>query len=121
MKYLISLLLLILFSCTDPYNSEPKYRVRNLATEDITFLLYNNGNTVANLQLAPNNAEDGDGGGQLDVDSVRFIRGNDSTLYINPVVDKDHYIDHEERNFFNVDNWKKDGNDYFYDVLDSDF
>ena len=127
-------------SCTDPLHDEPRYISLNKTSYSIQTSVANNSELFIGALTNLNEVILKDGGGQLDLDSIVFIRGTeiratgepdrtheligvlDSITYINPrhLTDQAYELV-KGRSFFNIENWISEGKDFVYSVYDSDF
>ena len=140
------LLLIIIFTMfisgcwfSEPQRNETKYiSLNETGYEMSVYTAYNSG--FQGGPLVDRNSIMKDGGGQLDLDSIKFVVGTeirptgnsnsthelvgvfDSITYVNPrhLTDEEYELA-KERSFFNIENWIPEDNDFVYSVYDSDF
>ena len=133
--FLVAMITILVTSCwiTEPQRNEPRYKVVNSTIFSLVHNDFNNGIHIGEVEMDPGEYGEEDGGGQLTVDSVMFVRGAniengqlknpiDSVFYINPrhLTDQAYELV-KGRSFFNIENWIPEGKDFVYSVYDSDF
>lgn len=120
--YWLLLLSLTAFQGCGPHgNSEERFLIRNTTNSEIVWQTFNYGKQWANMTYPVGVTDDAGSGGQLGVDSVKFIKGNKVLTFINPKYDLAAYEATEDWNYFNFKNWVEESENVFVYTLEDKY
>lgn len=123
---LSSLLILLCFlsGCwfSGPHpNAEERFHIENATNAEIVWQTFWQGKQGANMTFASGVTDYAHNGGALGVDSVNFIKGNDTLTFINPKYDFAEYERSKDWNYFNFENWVEESENVFIYTLKEDY
>jgi hypothetical protein len=111
-----------IIGCGPHTDEEDYYYTRNGTSETIVYQVYSSGKMWGNMTISSNARGDKDGGGQITVDSVKFLKASKILTFVNPKYDLATYEATKDWNFFNSKNWVQEKqNEFVYTVKEEFF
>jgi hypothetical protein len=108
--------------CNTDDDEELSYFIKNNSISNISYRFFNTGNASDITLIAINTEEFVGGGGQLEVDSVRFVNDDKVISFVNPKYDFPTYEATKNKNFFNRENWiELSKNKFVYTLKEESF
>jgi hypothetical protein len=102
-------------------NEEERFYIRNTTNAEFVWQTFWQGKQGANMVFETGVTDYAGSGGQLGVDSVKFIKGSDTLIFFNPKYDLTAYQATEAWNFFKPKNWIEERENVFVYMLREEY
>jgi hypothetical protein len=119
--WLLLISLTVFQSCGPHENSEERFLIRNNTNSELIWQTFYVGKQGANMTYPAGVTDYAGSGGELGVDSVKFIKGNNVLTFINPKYDFAAYELSKDWNYFNSANWVMENENVFVYTLKEEY